>query len=121
MNTIKNYIGIIFLMIILAIAFGGVVVLALAIVSALIVPMTYLWGMITNQSYDRVCDNSEIVYRLNQWGKLNILTKTRPVLVDQEQCTTTQPLACIILLIFTQGHPLIPPLVHGLLGLAQPI
>ena len=26
-----------------------------------------------------------------------------------------------ILPIFTQGHPLIPPLVHGLLGLAQPI
>ena len=73
MNTIKNYIGIIFLMIILAIAFGGVVVLALEIVSALIVPMTYLWGMITNQSYDRVCDNSEIVYRLNQWGKWTLL------------------------------------------------
>ena len=60
MNTIKNYIGIIFLMIILAIAFGGVVVLALAIVSALIVPMTYLWGMTTKNKRELSADAVEL-------------------------------------------------------------
>lgn len=73
MDSIKNYIGILFLMLILALAFGGVVLLALAIVGALIVPLTYIWGLITGQSYDRVCDNSEIVYKLNQVGKWTLL------------------------------------------------
>jgi len=73
MDSIKNYIGILFLMLILALVFGGVVLLALAIVGALIVPLTYVWGLITGQSYDRVCDNSEIVYKLNQVGKWTLV------------------------------------------------
>jgi hypothetical protein len=73
MDSIKNYIGILILMLILALAFGGFVLLALAIVGALIVPLTYVWGLITDQSYDRVCDNSEIVFKLNQIGKWTLL------------------------------------------------
>jgi hypothetical protein len=46
--------------------------LAVAIASAAVVPITWLWGLMTGQSYDRVCDNSEIVYRLNQLGKWTI-------------------------------------------------
>lgn len=73
MDSIKNYIGILFLMLILALVFGGVVLLALAIVGSLIVPLTYVWGLITGQSYDRVCDNSEIVYKLNQVCKWTLV------------------------------------------------
>ena len=73
MNSIKNYIGILFLMLIMALAFGGVVLLTIAIVGALIVPLTYIWGLITGQSYERVCDNSEIVYKLNQVGKWTLI------------------------------------------------
>ena len=46
--------------------------LSLAIASAAIVPLTWIWGLLTGQSYDRVCDNSEIVYKLNQLGKWTI-------------------------------------------------
>lgn len=60
-------------MLILAITFGGFVFLTLAIVGALIVPLTYIWGLITDQSYDRVCDNSEFIYRLNQIGKWTLV------------------------------------------------
>jgi hypothetical protein len=73
MNTIKNYLGIILLMFILALAAGGAVLVALCLVGALIVPLTYIWGLMTNQSYDRVCDTSEIVYKLNQVGKWTLL------------------------------------------------
>ena len=73
MNTIKNYLGIILLMFILALAAGGAVLVALCLVGALIVPLTYIWGLMTNQSYDRVCDNSEIVYKLNQVGNWTLL------------------------------------------------
>lgn len=73
MDTIKNYLGIILLMFILALAAGGAILVALCVVGALIVPLTYVWGLMTNQSYDRVCDNSEIVYKLNQVGKWTLL------------------------------------------------
>jgi hypothetical protein len=73
MDTIKNYLGIILLMLILALAAGGAIIVALCVVGALIVPLTYVWGLLTNQSYDRVCDNSEIVYKLNQVGKWTLL------------------------------------------------
>lgn len=46
--------------------------LAVAICSAAVVPLTWFWGLLTDQSYDRVCDNSEIVYKLNQLGKWTI-------------------------------------------------
>ena len=59
------------LFIILVILFSGVFI-AIAIMSAAIVPITWLFGVFTGQSYDRVCDNSEIVYRLNQVGKWTI-------------------------------------------------
>ena len=51
----------------------GTVFIAVAIMSALIVPLTWGWGLLTDQSYDRVCDNSEIVYQLNQFGKWTIV------------------------------------------------
>ena len=46
--------------------------LTVAICSAAVVPLTWIWGLLTGQSYDRVCDNSEIVYKLNQLGKWTI-------------------------------------------------
>jgi hypothetical protein len=60
------------LFIILAVLFSGVFI-AIAIMSAAIVPITWIFGVFTGQSYDRVCDNSEIVYRLNQVGKWTIV------------------------------------------------
>jgi hypothetical protein len=46
---------------------------AIAIVAAMIVPLTWTWGLITGQSYDRVCDNSEFIYQLNQIGKWTLV------------------------------------------------
>lgn len=46
--------------------------LTIALASAAVVPITWFWGLLTGQSYDRVCDNSEIVYKLNQLGKWTI-------------------------------------------------
>jgi hypothetical protein len=51
----------------------GTIFIAVAIMSALIVPLTWAYGLLTDQSYDRVCDNSEIVYQLNQLGKWTIV------------------------------------------------
>ena len=57
--------------VVMLVLFSGVF-LSLAILSASIVPLTWIWGLITGQSYDRVCDNSEIIYKLNQFGKWTI-------------------------------------------------
>jgi uncharacterized paraquat-inducible protein A len=42
---------------------------AVAVASLLVVLLTFVYGLLTNQSYDRVCDNSEILYRLNKIGR----------------------------------------------------
>ena len=57
------------LFIILLMAFAMTAGIAVAVVGASIVPLTFIWGLLTGQSYARVCDNSEILYRLNQVGK----------------------------------------------------
>ena len=75
-NRIPSVSGVISLLlilfIILAVLFSGVFI-AVAIMSAAIVPITWIFGLFTGQSYDRVCDNSEIVYKLNQVGKWTLL------------------------------------------------
>jgi hypothetical protein len=48
----------------------AIVILSMSI---LVVPITWIFGLMTSQSYDRVCDNSEIVYQLNRFGKWAIL------------------------------------------------
>jgi hypothetical protein len=58
--------------VIMMVLFSGLFI-ALAILSASIVPLTWFWGLLTGQSYDRVCDNSEIIYKLNQLGKWTIV------------------------------------------------
>lgn len=60
------------LVLLLVVVFSGVF-LSVAIAAAAIVPLTWIWGFLTGQSYDRVCDNSEIIYRLNQLGKWTIV------------------------------------------------
>jgi len=75
-NRIPSVSGVISLLLILFLVlfllFSGVFI-AVAIMSAAIVPITWIFGLFTGQSYDRVCDNSEIVYRLNQVGKWTIV------------------------------------------------
>lgn len=57
------------LLIIIVALIGGSIFLAIGILGLAIVPLTGLWGLLTGQSYARVCDNSEIIYRLNNIGK----------------------------------------------------
>jgi len=52
--------------------FLGISFIALSILSACVVPLTWIWGLITDQSYDRVCDNSQFIWQLNQIGKWTI-------------------------------------------------
>jgi hypothetical protein len=68
-NTISSLIGFILILLILFSSFF----VAIAIVAAMIVPLTWIWGLITDQSYDRVCDNSEFIYQLNQIGKWTLV------------------------------------------------
>lgn len=58
--------------ILLILLFSGLFV-TIALIGASVVPLTWIWGLLTGQSYERVCDNSEIVYRLNQIGKWTLL------------------------------------------------
>jgi len=62
---------------------GGIVIsilICLASVSAITVPITYLMALISGETYDRICDNSEIVYQLNRIGKWTILVLIGSVL-----------------------------------------
>jgi hypothetical protein len=60
------------LFILIILAFSGLFI-TIALIGASVVPLTWIWGLLTGQSYERVCDNSEIIYRLNQIGKWTLL------------------------------------------------
>lgn len=49
--------------------FGSIAAIILFALGLFIVPATFGWAKLTGVSYDRVCDNSQIVYTLNQIGK----------------------------------------------------
>ena len=72
-NKLSNVISAILSLTVILLVFFGTVFVAVAILSALIVPLTWGWGLATGQSYERVCDNSEIVYQLNQFGKWTLI------------------------------------------------
>jgi hypothetical protein len=71
--TLGNIFSLLILLFIVILILGAGVFLSIAILSAGIVPLTWIWGLISGQSYDRVCDNSEVLYRLNQIGKWTIV------------------------------------------------
>ena len=63
--SLNTSLSLLVLLVIGVLIFFSSVFIALAILSMAIVPLTLLWGLITGQTYDRVCDNSELVYKLN--------------------------------------------------------
>lgn len=71
--TLKNLISFVISLGLFIMVLFGISLISLAIVSALVVPLTWIWGIFTNQSYDRVCDNSQFIYQLNQIGKWTIV------------------------------------------------
>ena len=70
--TFNKALSLLVLVVVLLILISSGLFMAVAIASAAVVPITWFWGILTGQSYDRVCDNSEIVYKLNQLGKWTI-------------------------------------------------
>ncbi len=76
--TLNGALSLLVILVIITFIFGFALFISIAALSAFIVPLTYLYGLATGQSYDRVCDNSEILYKLNQLGKwaLVVLTAT---------------------------------------------
>jgi len=70
--TLGKTVSIILIVLLVLFLISSGLFLSVAIFSAAVVPLTWVWGLITGQSYDRVCDNSEIIYRLNQIGKWTI-------------------------------------------------
>ena len=69
----RKTISIILLILLVLFLISSGLFLSVAIFSAAVVPLTWMWGLITGQSYDRVCDNSEIIYRLNKIGQWTIV------------------------------------------------
>jgi hypothetical protein len=49
------------------------VLFGLFLISLCIVPATWIWAKVTDQDYHFLCDQSEILYRLNQIGKYSYL------------------------------------------------
>lgn len=71
--TLNGALSLLVILVILTLIFGLTLFLSIAALSAVIVPLTFIFGLCTGQSYDRVCDNSEIVYKLNQLGKWSLV------------------------------------------------
>jgi hypothetical protein len=70
--SLNTSLSLLVLLVIGVLVFFSSIFIALAILSMAIVPLTWLWGLVTGQTYDRVCDNSELVYKLNKFGKISL-------------------------------------------------
>ncbi len=79
--TLNRALSLLIVFILLMMVLFSGLFIALAIAAAAIVPLIWFLGLLTGQSYDRVCDNSEIVYKLNQLGKWTIAIGIAVILV----------------------------------------
>jgi hypothetical protein len=71
-KTIKN-LGILFLIVVLVlILFGMSALIFISVISSLIVPLTYIWSLVSGQSYEMACHSSDFVWKMNQWGKISL-------------------------------------------------
>lgn len=70
MRTIISYL-VFFFLLLLFVAFK--IFLALVIVSMLIVPLTWIYAKIVNQSYNFTIDQSNMLYKLNKFGQWSLL------------------------------------------------
>ena len=71
--TLGKTVSIILIVLLVLFLISSGLFLSVAIFSAAVVPLTWMWGLITGQSYDRVCDNSEVIYKLNKIGQWTIV------------------------------------------------
>lgn len=74
--SLGKVLAVLVLLIVVFILIFSTVFVSVALIAAAIVPLTWVYGLITGQTYDRVCDNSQILYRLNQIGKWTIVIGT---------------------------------------------
>jgi hypothetical protein len=70
MKTIISYL-VFFFLLLLFVAFK--IFLALAIVSMLIVPLTWGYAKLAGQSYNFTIDQSNMLYKLNKFGQWSLL------------------------------------------------
>lgn len=62
------------ILLVIAIAMSAVTILAsIMSVSIVVLSLTFLFSLITGQSYDKVCDSSEILFQLNKYGKWGLV------------------------------------------------
>lgn len=71
--TLNRSLSILILLIIAISVISIGFIIFLLCICAIFVPLTYLFGLITNQSYNRVCDNSEVIYQLNRFGRISLI------------------------------------------------
>ena len=72
-SVIKSLIGVISGILVFSFILGALFFFVFGTIAASIVPLTWIFGLVTNQSYNRVCDNSEILFKINQVGKWTLI------------------------------------------------
>jgi hypothetical protein len=70
MNKAISYL-VLFLLVLLVFAFK--VLIGLAVLSILIVPLTWIYSKIVGQSYNFTIDQSNMLYKLNKFGQWSLV------------------------------------------------
>lgn len=70
MNKAISYL-VLFLLVLLVFAFK--VLIGLAVLSILIVPLTWIYSKIVGQSYNFTIDQSNMLYKLNKFGQWSLI------------------------------------------------
>jgi hypothetical protein len=73
MNLLSTLLKLSGILLILSLFISVYIALSVAIASMLVVPGTYLYSLISGNSYNFICDQSEILYKLNKIGQYVIV------------------------------------------------
>ena len=73
MLTIERLARLLGILALLLLIFAFQAFIGLIVISALIVPMTYLYSLISGRSYNSVIDSSNMLYKLNIFGQWSLV------------------------------------------------
>jgi len=76
MQYLNSLLKLIVFLMLIALIFAIKIFIGLAILSILIVPLTFIYSLTSGRSYNSIIDSSNILYKLNKFGQWSMIVSS---------------------------------------------
>lgn len=76
MQYLNSLLKLIVFLMLIAFIFAIKIFIGLAILSILIVPLTFIYSLTSGRSYNSIIDSSNILYKLNKFGQWSMIVSS---------------------------------------------